>query len=185
MNRQEDNEKKISDRVIKFRLLDKRSNTFIDNQKIWVMLNNDIERGYEVSTGRDSYDRPTFWKFRWERENDMSDELYNEIQDRYVLIRYIGLKDKNWKEIYEWDIIRHYWYTNKWIVKFWEYQRKRFETRDQQQLHIWYYGHPISNYDTKTEIEWNDSCISLLWGDTRNWIEVIWNLYLNPELLSA
>jgi len=81
-----------------------------------------------------------------------------------ILLQYTGLKDKNGIEIYEGDIVRHYDYpylkaggisTVKWNVDACGFYPFTEEIAD--------YGHPSAG----------------------EWIEVIGNIYANPELLKG
>ena len=85
-------------------------------------------------------------------------------------MQYIWLEDKNKQEIYEWDIIKevnHDHYKWFWVIDFtwWEIV-----------FYKWWF-HIKINY------KWKDifNCVHSQW----NWenIEVIWNIYENPELL--
>jgi len=84
--------------------------------------------------------------------------------ERIAEAEYIGLKDINKKEIYEWDIMKVKWCENDiFVVKFWSINDRDFE--------------------------WNLSCFYL---ENSDWEilyididenEVIGNIYENPELL--
>jgi uncharacterized phage protein (TIGR01671 family) len=84
------------------------------------------------------------------------------LPNRYILMQYTGLEDKNGKEIYEGDIVRYdekaegYTpkYTGKGYEVIWEEKKARFTLRCQE-----------------------------IWGMIYKGYEVIGNIYENPELL--
>lgn len=85
-------------------------------------------------------------------------------------MQYIWLKDKNGNEIYEWDIVtwQHQKYDNEprmWTVNY-NSIRCRFSIQEGKYKEI-IDGRAISSLDTAIHN-----------------IEIIWNIYENPELLS-
>ena len=101
------------------------------------------------------------------------------------IMQYTGLKDKNEKEIYEGDIIRRHGFENSYIVTHGAYRRKNFMKGDNQQEHCGFYAKPISNFDEKHDIEWNDPSnnLSLIGKDFGSGIIIVGNILENPELL--
>ena len=84
-------------------------------------------------------------------------------EDWYELIskrQYTWLKDKNWKEIYEWDICISD--EIKWVIEFKDWSYDIYKDWD-----IRYYSDSRSIYLDEF------------------WIEVIGNIYENPELLKS
>lgn len=85
-----------------------------------------------------------------------SDFYLLENLDRIVIMQYTGLKDKNDNEVYEGDIV------NVW----------------------WNNGH---NYPIKSQVEYREGCFyaGYMLNLCKDMLEVIGNIYENPELLSA
>lgn len=87
--------------------------------------------------------------------NDLNDNEF------YKVRQFTWLLDKNWKEIYEGDIVKII------VEKFWD----GFE-------------------EWVSSVEWNDRYASFgakpfrIDDESPNVIEVIWNIYENPELLT-
>lgn len=82
------------------------------------------------------------------------------LKDRKILMQYIGLKDKNGREIYEGDIVTG-WFNNQKIVG---------------QI---FYGSNAAFFIQRKDL----LGISLINADV--WVEIIGNIYENPELLNA
>jgi uncharacterized phage protein (TIGR01671 family) len=102
----------------------------------------------------------------------IGDSLAVRDDDDFILMQYTGLKDKNGKEIYEGDVIRytknkHLIYPNFTTVI--EYYKYSFGFRLQNSFNTY---DPFCLHD---EIE----------IDFLPYIEVIGNIYENPELLKA
>lgn len=94
----------------------------------------------------------------WQVFNDKMDER------DYILMQYTWIKDKNWKEIYEWDLLSHYWDTTALFEIFYNDDLAKF---DCCRVHYsnWRCGWYIPPMDTVA-------------------FEAIWNIYENPELLN-
>ena len=106
----------------------------------------------------------------WDKENKCFcnpmtywKESYNELfdEEKYIFLQFTGLLDSEWSEIYEWDILKEeYWYDdtpyNYYEVKIWETQWR-----------FWVYY-------------WDGN----MFVSAMNRMEVIWNIYENPELIT-
>ena len=87
-------------------------------------------------------------------------------------MQYTGLKDKNGKEIYEGDIVRHY---NRNVVVKWGFYVDGPEyDEDRTENYGWYLKTGKIKYDVEP--------LATEKGDS-NELEVIGNIYENPELL--
>lgn len=110
-------------------------------------------------------------------------------QERYLLLQYTGLKDKNGKEIYEGDILaakfngayieRVYWKGPPDVIAevYWDFSGFRLNC----------HGHKDRRYadfhDFIDQREWEDE--HGLGMVNRKHTEVIGNIYENPELLNG
>ena len=93
--------------------------------------------------------------------------------------QYTGLKDKNGKEIYEGDIVYNHWTRrdgeklgSKWVVKFGEYDNSDLEYGSPA---LGFYGDNGGNQEGVNNLPTDEP-------RNKN-IEVIGNIYENPELL--
>jgi len=93
------------------------------------------------------------------KEGELSEEVEN-----CVLMQYIGLKDKNGKEIYEGDIVREKGDIDLYKIEF-----------SIDGNHCYYAGYNIEDGSLETVIELFN------FGE----VEVIGNIYENPELLKG
>jgi uncharacterized phage protein (TIGR01671 family) len=97
--------------------------------------------------------------------NESIDGLFIPFGEDYELMQFTGLLDKNGKEIYEGDIVK------LGTIETEEEDRTTFTERilfDKGQFRTTHYGFPVHSWAC------NDKCF----------IEVIGNIYENPELLA-
>lgn len=138
-------------REIKFRAWDKTDHE-------WYKKNPNLSR-------MTYYANPVVYDDGWLQFDSVGqDAIGDHPQDRFVLMQFTGLKDKNGKEIYEGDIVKG----------------SAFEDGD---LHIGEVAWLDCGFDIvgiETEGESND----LLDWTLANNVEIIGNIYENPELLT-
>ena len=92
----------------------------------------------------------------------------NEQTDRHILMQYTGLKDKNGKEIYEGDVVNASWY---------DYDEPRDDAFGEVFFNGNWMAYCIWKEDEKSISEMNGQ-------GAYHWeIEVVGNIYENPELL--
>lgn len=137
-------------RTIKFRAWDKWENRMYESckAKSWEIIFTPIKQWCE----------------------DCDNWFYPFYSEHLDLMQYTWLKDKNWVEIYEGDVItlqKVEWKEKTvWIVR---YNNQTMSFRQQ----VEYLDNPNS--------VWESSSRKISYVDT---IEVIWNIYENPELLT-
>jgi len=110
-----------------------------------------------VATGYDSEDNPIF--------NE------DNVPSRYELMQSTGLRDRNGVEIYEGDIVR-------WSDSF----EERVFCYDLPI--IWARGAWYLDTDESRKYPGSDVLFEIVWDEPQN-VEVIGNIYENPELLQA
>jgi uncharacterized phage protein (TIGR01671 family) len=96
-----------------------------------------------------------------------------------ALMQYTGLKDKNGKEIYEGDVVYAQANEGKYEVKFGIYACEHNDTDDRKPTDMGFY---IERFNDKFHNR-ADSQEGL--GEADRYLEVIGNIYENPELLEA
>lgn len=101
---------------------------------------------------------------KWEHTGDQ--QTLTDIRfDNYVIQQYTGLKDKNDKEIYEGDIV-HYLFDGASYPK---------EAQDKYLTCV--YDSDFGGFC------FDDADSSYYWAEVRGYVEVVGNIFENPELL--
>lgn len=120
-------------RTLKYKLWDTYNKIWLDVSKFNIRLDN------------------------WAIQNNKRDWIINWVE----IVEFTWLKDKNWKEIYEWD-----------IMEFDSIDKKtKYNKTIEYDKNYWWYS-PWA---------WNDEPWDMPSYD--NWI-IIWNIYESPELLN-
>lgn len=124
--------------------------------------------------------------FQFESENGIYAEGYSNsiaslgiMPEELVLMQFTGLKDKNGKEIYEGDVIRTHAYNEKWndgAIGWVEMREGEWKSNWVQLL---------AKSGERSELGGRDwICSGALFSDRETGIEVIGNIYSNPDLLT-
>jgi uncharacterized phage protein (TIGR01671 family) len=126
-----------------------------------------------ISTGLENAGQWVYWGISG---TDLIDSI-----DPETIGQFTDLHDKNGKEIYEGDIVRNHWTDcngkfigNKWEVKFGEYDDSEIE-----------WGSPGIGFYCENKHGEQQSIINLPVDRNHITVEVIGNIYDNPELLEA
>ena len=136
-------------RDIKFLVWDKKDKRFIEWWELIFLLYCWSENSWEVSINEEYFSNTNN---NWDNNNN-----------RFEIMQYTWLEDKNWKEIYEFDILELYqkWHWSIiWKVVFINWW---FELREIKWNRLWSFQDLIIT-------EWFK-------------LKIIWNIWSNPNLL--
>jgi hypothetical protein len=106
-----------------------------------------------------------------ENKHDINIETY--LSHNENTMQYTWIKDRNWKEIYEWDIL-------EWLC--WVLFEVYYEFWDKYMSWIWFDLRVIKEHDKEPCIDTSDMKTA---RTIRQRCKIIWNIYENPELLSS
>ena len=95
------------------------------------------------------------------------------------LMQYTGLKDKNYTDIYEGDIVKANDYIG--VVKYGEFDIEKMLSEQSEEIAELL----ICTSSYGLYIAFQDGTEYLLDNNTEEWLEVIGNIYENPELLKV
>ena len=123
-----------------------------------------------------------FYKERMTEPFGLANDYYEIDVAHGEVMQFTGLKDKNGKEIYEGDVVKGREGIIKGVVEFGAYTKGRSHKHDSQTEHIGWYVQEKDGKVSLEDLEW------YIRPDTYapfrgSYIEVIGNIYENPELL--
>ena len=152
-------------REIKFRVWDKKT------KKMRQLVNIVFNAGFGVEPNDNTI------KLIWVKGKDIIEDKDIQIQreDNFELMQYTGLHDESGKEIYEGDIVRfkHRDITIMAPVKYGEWQESKCDEYDCP-----HYGYYI-------DYKWDNYCENTGFDLYEKIVEVVGNIYENPELLKG
>ena len=131
-------------RDIKFLVWDKKDKRFIEWWELVFLLYPWSEIDWEVSINEQYYHNTDN---NWDYDNN-----------RFELMEYTWLKDKNWKEIYEWYFLKQFW--DILLIK---------------SIPWWF---------IVEKLDWINKNLTLFPSYLID-CEIIWNIYMNPEFLNT
>jgi len=115
-----------------------------------------------------AWDNKNLWWCRYTNSDCM-----NNLQNKNVnIMQYTWLQDKNWVDIYEWDIVKRYWVAFSW-------SREERDKASKKVVSIseikW------DNEELFFSIDWNEKLGIYNWY---NCLKVVGNIYENKDLLN-